>query len=111
MESKDSDRRLQIESKSIIVTSLQILRYLDIKHQSQKQIYLPQYNIREVAQESGKWSIALKVKPEFDVEPKLLLFGWEVQQEAKMWHGYLNGSFYVEELKRQENRKLEEWDA
>jgi len=66
--------------------------------------------MKDIKVHAGKWTIAFKLKHEYDLEPKVAKFGWQTKQEAIQWFEYFAGTYLKSELKKQELKKMEEWD-
>ncbi|CAD8073577.1 unnamed protein product [Paramecium sonneborni] len=87
----------------------QILRYIDVKGQTQKQLLIQNYIIHPVAFHQGKWAIKLKTQQE--IEPKVVRFGWNNQSEALQWYDFFNGKYLATQIKKENQEKtLQEWD-
>ncbi|CAD8071612.1 unnamed protein product [Paramecium primaurelia] len=87
----------------------QILRYIDVKGQTQKQLLIQNYIIHPVAFHQGKW--AIKFKTQQEIEPKVARFGWNNQSDALQWYDFFNGKYLAIQIKKENQEKtLQEWD-
>ncbi|CAD8206494.1 unnamed protein product [Paramecium octaurelia] len=87
----------------------EVLRYIDVKGQTQKQLLIENYIIHPVGFHQGKWSIKFKTQQE--IEPRVARFGWTNQSEALQWYDYFNGKYWTQKIKKDNmERNLQEWD-